>query len=658
MLVTALAGVPLAAFALGGLSASAASTTVGADASRIVLGSDCYDEPRTYSVLPDGSGLTAVLARGRPLMPLAVSRNGSTIAYQKRFSGPIYVSRANGAGLHRVVRKGKWPALSRDGRLLAFTKETGIWIVGTNGRGLRRLTSGRYDQASDWSPNGKALLFTPAPAGDVVVQPRHGKRGPELVHARAGEAKWSPDGRWIAYEGYGLTVVRPNGADRHRVGPGVHAFSWSPDGKRLAFVSALSDIAIVGVDGRGLRRVLHSLWATGDVMWSPDARRLAFMEVHGQPPQLWVVDSDGRGVRQLTSACRNALVGWTRLAPLLPAAPPSERLIGGHTVATRDPIAALSADGASVAFFVRSSPTDCEHVTIWTPGDESIRRLGNVLAPRLTPAHPGRCPDSAHSTRASVALAGSRAAWVSYDDEDSEECAFTLKSATLAVPQPLLLTGEGTGTYPECKSGDAYHLRGNGDLLVFNDPFAERLVRIGLGRERCQGAGSSGFGTASICTTLRHGADAAPVDSVSGGLISIRQRKTATVLDEQGKLLRAFTFAPAEIAAARLDGDRLVVARASVIEVYDVTTGVRELSRPLPNSYRFVDVDGGIAVLQSAATVMLLRLADRRSLTLTPGGGPRFADLEPPGLYYSYATGDGGGRLVFMPRAEVLRQIG
>src|SRR6266498_5730817 len=69
---------------------------------------------------------------------------------------PIYVSRANGAGLHRVVRKGKWPALSRDGRLLAFTKETGIWIVGTNGRGLRRLTSGRYDQASDWSPNGKA----------------------------------------------------------------------------------------------------------------------------------------------------------------------------------------------------------------------------------------------------------------------------------------------------------------------------------------------------------------------------------------------------------------------------------------------------------------------------------------------------------------------
>jgi len=34
------------------------------------------------------------------------------------------------------------------------------------------------------------------------------------------------------------------------------------------------------------------------------------------------------------------------------------------------------------------------------------------------------------------------------------------------------------------------------------------------------------------------------------------------------------------------------------------------------------------------------------------------ADLEPPGLYYSYATEDGGGRVVFVPRAELLQQLG
>ena len=74
--------------------------------------------------------------------------------------------------------------------------------------------------------------------------------------------------------------------------------------------------------------------------------------------------------------------------------------------------------------------------------------------------------------------------------------------------------------------------------------------------------------------------------------------------------------------------------------------------------HRLADVDGGIAVLRRADTVLLLRLGDGHSLTLAPGRGPVLADLEPPGLYYSYATGDGGGRVVFVPRSELLRQLG
>ncbi len=52
----------------------------------------------------------------------------------------------------------------------------------------------------------------------------------------------------------------------------------------------------------------------------------------------------------------------------------------------------------------------------------------------------------------------------------------------------------------------------------------------------------------------------------------------------------------------------------------------------------------------------LLRLDDGHSFTLTPDRGPVFAELEEPGLYYSYAVGK-TGRLVLMPRAEVLRQL-
>jgi hypothetical protein len=99
------------------------------------------------------------------------------------------------------------------------------------------------------------------------------------------------------------------------------------------------------------------------------------------------------------------------------------------------------------------------------------------------------------------------------------------------------------------------------------------------------------------------------------------------VVDAQGTLVRIHPFLPEEVSAARLDGGRLVVARLAVLEVYDVATGARELSRPLPTGYKLADVDGGIAMLRRAETIMLLRLA--------AGRGPRFADLEPPGLYYS-----------------------
>jgi hypothetical protein len=140
--------------------------------------------------------------------------------------------------------------------------------------------------------------------------------------------------------------------------------------------------------------------------------------------------------------------------------------------------------------------------------------------------------------------------------------------------------------------------------------------------------------------------------------MAVRKPGTVTVVDDQGTIVRSISFTPADVSAARLDGTRLVVWRFGTLEVYDVTTGVRVLTRPMPASNRLVDVDGGIAVLLRGATITVLRLDDGRSYTLTSGAEPTLADLEGPGLYYSYKTADGGGRVVFLPRAEVLRRLG
>lgn len=618
-----------------------------ARSSWIVLGSDRDGQVRPYSVRPDGSRLTLLLPpTPASLAPVGVSRNGAVVVYEATATGEIDASRASGAGLRKLGARGLPEALSRDGRLLAY-QDDGIWIVGTDGRGRRRLSSSSWESASDWSPAGDALLVaTEARRGDrpqkpaLWIQPLRGRR--RLLARGAGGGAWSPDGRWIAYHlGDDLWAVRPDGRRRHRVARHASAFEWSPEGRRLAFATG-KDIVIVGVGGRRLRTIrVRGVSFVVSARWSPDGRRLAFESDADDGRQVGVVGVDGRGLRRVTSLGDNTLTGWTPLAPVgPPAAPllPSERVLEDDSVAARRPILGLSADGSRAAFIAAPTAADCSHVVVWTPAARALDRF--------RPSAP--CERHSGEGEYGVELAGSRAAWV-HQSGCGTTCTATIETATPAnrSPQPLTIdTVESSAQFD-------YHLRGDGDLLVFDDE--SRLVRIGVGAEPCQQRVDP---VASICTTLRRGPHAAAVDSVSGSLIAVREQDAVAVLDEQGALLRVFPFGPGDVTAARLDGGRLVVARSGVLEVYDVASGAGESQRPLPTGFSLVDVDGGIAVLERGTTIMLLRLDDGRTWTMSPGTDPVLADLESSGLYYSYTAADGGGRVALMQRAEVEQKLG
>jgi len=680
-----------------GEAASAAGATAG---DWVLLSSNRDGKDRVYSVGANGEPLTPLFAPGPPrLVPVAVSRNGRTIAYiagrDAPDVGPLYVSRADGTGLRRAgyVPTAGLEVFSPNGKFLAFTGKRGIWIVGSDGRGLRRLTS-TGEEWFDWSPDSKALVFlrmltrtfySDGPYG-IVVKPLRGKSrvivrtGPhDDDHTFEYQPQWSPNGRWISYINHeektrlnGLTLVRPNGTQRHRVVIGTdgeedyqwsadgrwlalldgaeldyirpngawHKISndalgsvaWSPDGKKLAF-SESKGLVVGRADGRGLRRLHVS--AGAELTWLPDARHIGFA---GDYRQIWVVGSDGQGLRRLTNEGANSLVGWTRLPPVLPPAPPNpptERVLDANTVATSTPVEDLSADGPRVAFVPRPTLTDCFHVVAWSPGG-ALERLGNLPAP---------CPGQTTTGVKPLVLAGTRAAWVSSGGEGGD-CYFDVASATLTDPVPVEVASGQVACGP-----DTGHLRGDGDLLVFNDETHHLpwLVRLGVGSRRCGGL---------PCATLRTGAQAAPVDAASGALIAVKRLGTVTVLNDQGTIVRSFPFSPADVSAARLDGGHLVVARSYTLESYDVATGTLERSQPLPAGYQLAEVDGGIAVLRRAQSIIVLRLDNGASLRLAPGQPPMFADLETPGLYYSYATGDGGGRVVFLSRADLLQQLG
>ncbi len=127
---------------------------------------------------------------------------------------------------------------------------------------------------------------------------------------------WSPDSTRIAY--YGQQPGNRRGDERDiywfdvKEGtpknltqkPGQYsAFSWSPDGKEIAFIFTDKLYTMKG-DGSKLTPLAPQviLSPVSDVAWSPDSQLIAFTSHEkGGKSSLYVVRRDGSGLTKLTS---------------------------------------------------------------------------------------------------------------------------------------------------------------------------------------------------------------------------------------------------------------------------------------------------------------------------------------------------------------------
>jgi Tol biopolymer transport system component len=75
------------------------------------------------------------------------SPHGTKLAFVRSSSSGqagIYAVRRDGSGLHRLTRRGGDPAWSPDGKWIAFVRFGDLYVIRTNGRGLRRLVDSPY----------------------------------------------------------------------------------------------------------------------------------------------------------------------------------------------------------------------------------------------------------------------------------------------------------------------------------------------------------------------------------------------------------------------------------------------------------------------------------------------------------------------------------
>ena len=130
---------------------------------------------------------------------------------------------------------------------------------------------------------------------------------------------WSPDGKRIAYlqqptlfANSDIYVVDAAGGGAVRLTRTSGLYSgprWSPDGTRIAFTDlgvGNGEIFIINADGSGLTNVTRNSAYDRDPSWSPDGARLAFISSRESATSLFRIDvfvanADGTNAKRLTS---------------------------------------------------------------------------------------------------------------------------------------------------------------------------------------------------------------------------------------------------------------------------------------------------------------------------------------------------------------------
>ena len=293
-----------------------------------------------YTVKTDGTGLTKVAQPGKDANAPAFSPDGKWIYFQSNATGhsQIYRCRPDGSGVTNLTagdRLGKeWKdafgfALSGDGRRLLYTVHDGttgrIALAEPDGSDPRLLFPALgYTYMGALSPTGDQIVFSGPARGYRLLLARLPQGDPvELTpnHLESFVPQFTPDGKVIVFirrdgdiyrvdadggnlrrltEGNRYVEFRLSDQDLHGSTDGPHV---SPDGTRIAYISRRAgtpNVFVLNLDGTGQRQVTFRKASCGRVRWSSTGKELAFVSFEGKFPQLFVVDAEGGEPRRLT----------------------------------------------------------------------------------------------------------------------------------------------------------------------------------------------------------------------------------------------------------------------------------------------------------------------------------------------------------------------
>lgn len=252
---------------------------------------------------------------------------------------------------------------TRDGATIVFSRRTHVYAVAADGASLRQIVEPAVSNV------GTIAAFTIAPDSAQVIYATCDYPDPQIAAEREVE--------WEDYQ-YELVRMRVDGTKRERLTTNSRIDNhpaWSPDGRRIAFLTGgfLSSLDAEFLDGTG--HVLYSSirfreypWGAhfpGGVpmhylafrlytmapdgshvqrlptdpgwllpvppQWSPDSERLAIVKFREGALRLYTVEADGGGLRRLTDTV--SVPSWSPDGKRIAFAKPDGGEVALYTIA-------------------------------------------------------------------------------------------------------------------------------------------------------------------------------------------------------------------------------------------------------------------------------------------------------------------------------------